>query len=398
MAFWKQLLISAVLLVVAIGLWGRFYPGAGETLEGWGLHWVAATVSQGDRTARQDDVDGPGDHDAGGGFGGPPLVVTEEIGEATVNDRLTAIGTGRALRSVSVTPFVSGRLSELHVRSGTHVEQGDSIGQLDSEVEEIAVDRARFALEDAEARLQRIQALRSSNTATAVQETEAQLAVSNARLELRDAELALERRTIVAPIAGMVGILPVSEGNYVTQQTEIATIDDRSEIMVEFWVPERFAGMISVEQELTATSVARPADRFTGQINAVDNRIDADSRTLRVQARIENPDDILRAGMSFQVSMRFPGDTYPTIDPLAIQWGSDGPYVWLEQDGKAQRMSITIIQRGTERVLVSGDFGASTSVVTQGVHGVREGVDLRIVGRDEIAPEDGERPQAHLSH
>ena len=62
------------------------------------------------------------------------------------------------------------------------------------------------------------------------------------RLALRDAELALERRSIVAPIAGIVGILPVEAGNYVTSQTAIATIDDRSSIIVDFWVPERFAG------------------------------------------------------------------------------------------------------------------------------------------------------------
>ena len=65
----------------------------------------------------------------------------------------------------------------------------------------------------------RVTALRSTNTATAVQMTEAELAVENARLAVRDAELALERRAIVAPIAGIVGILPVEAGNYVTTDT-----------------------------------------------------------------------------------------------------------------------------------------------------------------------------------
>ncbi len=53
------------------------------------------------------------------------------------------------------------------------------------------------------------------------------------------------------------------------------------------------------------------------------------SRTLRVQAGIANPDDSLRAGMSFQVTMKFPGDTYPAVSPLAIQGGTDGAFVWV---------------------------------------------------------------------
>ena len=133
----------------------------------------------------------------------------------------------------------------------------------------------------------------------AVQLTEAELAVRNAELALRDSELALARRAIVAPISGVVGIISVSAGSYVTSQSEIATIDDRSEILVDFWVPERFAGMLSVGDPLEATSIARPGDVFQGKVSAIDNRIDADSRTMRVQASIGNPDDALRAGMSF---------------------------------------------------------------------------------------------------
>src|SRR5690606_26730130 len=121
-------------------------------------------------------------------------------------------------------------------------------------------------------------------TVTAVQLTEAELAVSNARLAVRDAELTLERRSILSPISGIVGIIPVSVGNHVTQQTEIATVDDRSRIVVDFWVPERFAGMIAVGQPVAAASVARPNDTFGGVVSAIDNRIDAKSRTLHVQA------------------------------------------------------------------------------------------------------------------
>lgn len=377
MSFWKQLIASLIVIAVAVGLWLRFFPGAPEMLESWGMEWAMAAVPV--RPDPQAEA-----RQARGGFGQQPaLVVASRIETATINDRLSAIGTGRATSSVSVTPFASGRLTELSVESGSRVEAGDPIARLDAEAEEIALDRARAALDDAEARLERIRALRNTNTATAVQLNEAELAVTNARLAVRDADLTLQRRTVVAPISGIVGILPVSAGNYVTSQTEIATIDDRSRIVIDFWVPERFAGMIAVGDSVSAASVARPDDNFDGIVSAIDNRIDAQSRTLRIQASITNDDDTLRAGMSFQVTMTFPGDSYPAVDPLAIQWGTDGAFVWLVEDGKARRAPVTIIQRNTDSVLVAGDFGEAGAVVTEGIHAVREGEEVRLVRAQE---------------
>lgn len=377
MTFWKQLAASLVIILIAGGLWAWSFPGAPQTLERWGLGWVAAVISE--RADAPADVAGAGDIAQQQAV----VVVASRVATATINDRLAAIGTGRAMNSVSVTPFASGRLTELLVEAGAQVEADDLIARLDSDGEAIALDRARISLKDAEARLGRIRALRASNTATAVQLDEAELAVSTAQLAVRDAELTLERRSIVAPITGTVGILPVSAGNYVTQQTAVATIDDRSRIVVDFWVPERFAGMIFAGQPVSASSVARPGDLFEGAVSAIDNHIDPQSRTLHVQARIANEGDVLRAGMSFQVSMNFPGDNYPAVDPLAIQWGTDGAFVWLIEDGKARRASVRIIQRNTDSVLVAGDFGEDGFVVTEGVHAVREGGDVHVVGAPE---------------
>lgn len=379
MAFWKQSLLCLLVVVVAAALWMRFFPGAPQVLAGWGIDWAPAATTETSRAEDDDDEAGTdGESDEAWRRGG---VVAAPIAVATINDRLMAIGTGRALSSVVVTPFTSGRLTEVRVRSGATVDAGEEIARLDSDSEQIAVDRASIALADSRARLERVQALRTTNTITAVQETEAELEVRNAELALREAELALERRSVTAPISGVVGILPVSEGNYITSDTEVATIDDRSEILVDFWVPERYAGAIEVGMPLTAGSVARPTESYEGTVNAIDNRIDADSRTLRVEARITNPADTLRAGMAFQVSMRFPGDTYPAVDPLAIQWGSEGAYVWAVQDGRARRTPVTVIQRNSESVLVDGTFVDDDMVVVEGVHNVREGSDVLIAER-----------------
>jgi RND family efflux transporter MFP subunit len=290
------------------------------------------------------------------------------------------------MRSVVVLPYVSGRIVEIPVASGDRVVAGDVIARLDSGNERIAVDRAKIALADAQNKFERANALRSSNTVAAVSLEEARLVVENARLALQEAELSLERRAIVAPIDGMVGILPVEVGDYVTSQSQIVTLDDRSELLVDFWVPERFAGSLKVDAPITATSVARPNETFTGEISALDNRIDAASRTLHVQARIDNPQDTLRAGMSFQVRMTFPGDTFPAVGPLAIQWNTEGAYVWAVRDGKAERVPVRVVQRNTDSVLVDGDLQDGRQIVTEGLQTLRDGDAVAIANADRPAP------------
>lgn len=263
--------------------------------------------------------------------------------------------------------------------------KGQVIATLDSDTEVIAQDRAKLALQDAQAKLVRVKSLRASNAATAVAVADAEVVLANAKLALRDAELASQRRSIVAPIAGVVGILPISAGNYVTSQSAVATLDDRSSILVEFWVPERFAAAVKVGAQLSATPIANPNKAYTGTVAAIDNHIDEASRTLLVKAKIANPADSLRAGMSFRIAMKFPGDSYPAVSPLAIQWGSDGAYVWAIAHGKAKRVAVRIIQRNTETVLIDAPIVSGDMVVTEGTQSVSEGGEVAIAGEEQRA-------------
>ena len=370
MAAWKQLLLALVVLAAAAAAWVKFFPGATEILAGWGIGWAQTELA-----AKQ-----PGEGEQPRRSGGPQTaVITAPVISATINDKLSAIGTGRANNSVTVKPYTAGRVTKIEVASGARVEAGTVIALIDSEVEEIALDRARIALADAEAKLERVRSLRSANTASQVQLTDAELVVGNARLALRDAQLNLDRRAITAPIAGIIGILPVEAGNYVTTDTVVATIDDRSLIKIDFYVPERLAANMAVGGTLTASPIARPDEVFDGTVSAVDNRVDDKSRTLLVQAEIPNDKDTLRAGMSFRITVKFPGDVYPSVDPLAIQWGTDGAFVWVVRDDKARRTPVRIVQRNTESVLVAADgIAPGDTVVTEGVHAVRDGAEVLV--------------------
>jgi len=337
-----------------------------------------------------------------GGRGGQPgrsreaLVVTDTVASATSDDRLLAIGDGEAVASVTVVPRASGVLSGVFVTSGKRVEAGELLATLDSEAEEIARDLAHREVDDAEAVSRRLKTLVQSNAGTRAELDDADNALAAARLVLRDAELKLARRNVLAPIAGVVGIVPVEQGDYVAAGTEIVTIDDRSTLVVDFRVPERFADDVQVGQSFEAGSFALPGVALTGEISAIGSRIERDSRTLAVRGVLDNTGDRLRPGMSFSVTLRFAGENRPAVDPLAVQWDSQGSFVWLVADGKAQRTPIRIVRRDPERVLVEASLAPGDTVVTEGVMSLREGAAVKesvggATGRSSGRPSAGAR-------
>ena len=388
MAFWKQFLVSLAVLAIIGAAWYVNFPGAQDVLMRFGIV-PAATQS----------ADGLAGGAGRSGFGGARTteVVVRAAGTGIINDKLTALGSGSALHAVTLTPSAAGTLTEVTVVSGAKVKAGDVIARLDAQSQQIAYDRAKLTLTDAQTTLDRTRQLAAARTVSETTVQSAELAVRTAELGVSSAELDLRNRTIIAPIDGTIGIIQVDAGNAVTTQTVIATIEDRSALLVSFWVPERLMGAVKPGSVVTAVPVARPQDQVTGTIAAVDNTVDPASGTFEVQARIPNPDDDLRAGMSFTVSMSFAGDSFTAIDPLAIQWGSDGAYVWRIVDDKAVRSAIRIVQRNSENVLVAGDVAAGDAVITEGLDGLRDGQAVGIAGATPTETgnrEAGARPAA----
>jgi RND family efflux transporter MFP subunit len=379
MRIWKQAIVSLVLLSAAAVVWARYFPGAAELLERAGIT-APVEPARAERTV--------------GGMAPPtPVVLGSPVAEARINDQVSAIGDGRAAQSVSVTPYVAGRVVAIEVGAGDYVRAGTPLVRLDSEGEEIELDRARLTLADAEATLERDQRLVKSQAVSELQLRTALLARDQGELALRDAELALERRAVRAPFDGWVGILGVEIGDQVTSASEVATLDDRSHILVDFRVPERFVGQVKVGAPVSARPLALPGLDLVGEVVTVDSRISTDTRTLRVRASLDNADDLLRAGMAFSITMRFPGDVFAAVDPLAIQWNADGAYVWVEDDGRAKQVPVRIVQRNNDAVLVDAALASGTVVVTQGVQMLRAGAPFRFEGAGPPATARGDAPR-----
>lgn len=410
MRIWKQLLLCIVVLAGALGLWVYLVPSAGGTLTRMGVpgEVIAAVIPRsaaqpapapaggaggnaavrpqgegGAQGATQNGQRGAGGQ--GGGQGGgnrATLVVAQPVATGTVNDSLSAIGSGEAIQSVVVMPQASGTINEIMVTSGQKVTKGQVLARLDDEEQTIERDKARVALASAQEKSASYKNLQSFSRLDVF---DAQIAEQAAKLALSTAELNLRRRDIVAPIEGIAGIVAVNIGDNVTTQTNVVTIDDRTAILVDFWAPERFAVAIEPGQAVEASSIARPGQVFSGKVEAIDNRIDPASRTMRIRARVENPGDVLRAGMAFNVGMRFAGERYPAVDPLAIQWDGEGSYVWQVRDNKSVKTRVRVVQRNPDAVLVGAELKEGDRIVTEGLQRVREGAAVRIFGAPETA-------------
>lgn len=399
MPLWKQLAISIALIFVALCSWVYFSPGAGQTLVSMGVPQSVVALVSGQPDGEGQQAQGQSAQGAGQGRGQGQgqgqggrrggnqniLVATQPVASGVVNDRLSAIGDGEAIEAVTVMPQASGTIAEILVSSGQKVKKGDIIARLDREEQVILRDQAAVALRSAK---EKAESYRNLQSFSRLDVLDAQIAEEQAQLQLTTAELNLKRRDIVAPIDGTIGIVGVSIGDNVTNTTAIVSLDNRSQLLVDFWAPERFAAAVTPGMPVEASSVSRPGQVFKGSVEAVDNRVDEASRTIRIRAKIDNPDDVLRAGMSFNVVMRFPGDQYAAVNPLAVQWDGEGSFVWQIVDNKSVKTRVTIVQRNSDQILVDSSLTEGDVVAVEGLQRVREGGAVEVAGSDPAGSEE----------
>ncbi|WP_430243204.1 efflux RND transporter periplasmic adaptor subunit [Neorhizobium sp. DAR64861/K0K2] len=383
MRIWNQLLMSVAVLLGGLCLWVYLSEDAGRSLISMGVPAGMVTSINPDvaEPAAATVAGAPASSSRGGQRGGGEsqvvLVATRPVGTGVVNDRLSAIGDGEAIQSVIVMPQATGTVNEILVKSGDMVKKGQILAQLDDDEQIILRDQAQVVLRSAREKSDTYRNLKSFSRLDVL---DAQIASETAQLTVTNAELALKRRSVVAPIDGIVGIVAVNIGDNVTTASNIVTIDNRTELLVDFWAPERFAVQVKPGMPVEAASVSRPGRTFEGSVEAVDNRVDPASRTIRIRARIPNVDDELRAGMSFGVTMRFPGETFPSVDPLAVQWDAKGSFVWHIVDHKSVKERVRVIQRNPDAILVSANLKDGDVVATEGLQRVRENGAVRIAG------------------
>lgn len=374
LAIWKQFFLIIILAGIGFGAW----QNRAEIRELTGLSLGASK----DENVRE------GRSRRGGGGGGREQtvpVIVEPVAKAEDIARLTAVGTGQARHSITIYPKLSGQIVALDFEAGDKLSEGQILVRLDERQAKLAVELAQAKQAEAMQTLERYEILLKRNTMAEATVQTARTAAKTAALELEQAQEALLDRTVKAPYAGFVGIPKVEIGDRVSETTAIVTLDDRSSIEVEFSVPEAYLSRLKTGLPIKASNTGFRGRVFEGKIAEIDSRIDPATRTVNLRAVIPNPNDLLRAGMSFDITLTLNGPEYPSIPELALQWEREGGYVWRITDGKAEKIAVSTVKRAEGRILVEGELETGDLVVVEGTQRLRPGRDVNFKN---AAPEE----------
>lgn len=300
-------------------------------------------------------------------------VIVEPVHFSAERTLVQAVGTSRALRSIELYPATSGEVTHVRFQPGQYVEAGDVLVELDQRDEKLAVELAEVRLEDAERLFERYKSSAAVGATIPTTLDAARTELEAARIQLNRARVALDDRTIEAPFSGYVGITDVDPGDRIQPSTVITTLDDRSSLMVSFEVPEVLIDRLNVGDAVTVSTWNARASQVTGEVIEIDSRINPQTRTFVSRARVDNPGDRLRPGMSFRIDLDLEGEPYPELAEISLQWGAEGSFIWKVVDGKAARVPVNIVQRKQGKVLVDSSLSEGDLVVVEGIQRLREG-------------------------
>ncbi|WP_162933047.1 efflux RND transporter periplasmic adaptor subunit [Roseovarius sp. EL26] len=303
----------------------------------------------------------------------PILVETAKAEPQKLTQSVEAVGTTRALRSIAIVPLSSGRLVSLEITPGQTVAQGDILARLDDAIEQADRAEAHARLTEQQQILKRVEQLRLTNAVSQASLDEVTARLAEARAQLDRMEQQLEDRTIRAPFAGVVGLNEIDLGARVDEGETLTRLDDLSQVVVEFSLPETLFATISIGQSISARSAAFPGRTFFGTVSAIDTRIDPTSRAFRARATVPNPDGILPAGMFMSLTLILSEYDALVVPEEAIIFEAASTYVFIIKDDMAQRRAVTTGQRHNGIVAINEGLQQGDEVVIRGLKRVRDG-------------------------
>lgn len=323
---------------------------------------------------------------AGGGRGGPgggaPTVLAVAASMHTFTDGLQAIGTAQARESIVLTPKVADTIRRIRFESGDQVRAGQVLVEMSSVEQAADFAEVRAANEAAQQDLRRTQELFDRGFASQARLDTVQAAAEAASARLNAGSSRIADRTIRAPFAGVVGLRTASPGQYVRPGDQIGTLDDVSEIKLDFTITETQIARVTQGVELVARTSAYPDRTFTGVIANVDSRVDPATRTVRVRAILPNQDGAIRPGMLMTVDVRSNPRQALAIPEIAILDQIDGAYVYrvaAREGGQGVELArIQTGQRAGGMAEVLSGLDAGDRVITEGVQSVRPGQSVEL--------------------
>lgn len=311
---------------------------------------------------------------AGGGTAPESVaVVTAPVVQKPIAIRIEALGTAHANEAVEVTSKAGNKVLAVRFDEGQWVRRGHVLVELDG-----AQDRADLAAAEAARAESRSAYARSRDLYAQQALSQSQLEQIEATLKGNEARVAsaaarVADTVIRAPFDGRVGLRRVSVGALVSPGTMITTLDDTRTMKLDFDISEIFIAILKPGLTVAATSIAYPGVSFDGMVESVDSRVDPVARSIKVRARIPNPEGRLRPGMFLTIEVSrdpIPGLVVPE-EALVPERGK--VYVFVVTDGKVSRREVAIGRRSPGEVEITGGAAAGERVVIEGTQKIREG-------------------------
>lgn len=344
----------------------------------------------------------------------PPAPVSVTTAQArTLEEPVTLEATGsfEADEASDVAPDSSGRVVATPVDVGQFVKQGAVLVRLQGIDAGLRLDEARAAVARAEATVklaesqntlaqttaQRYASLLAtgdvSSTVADQARTTAETSVQNvntaraslaqARAQLALAEKAVDDVAVVAPFSGYISQRRVSLGEYVQPSTAVVTLLKIDPLRLRLTLPGVQAGQVRVGQSVTASVDAFPEQSFSGKISAISPLISAEARSFIVEARVPNPDALLKPGM-FAVANIDQGRTskvmvVPARAVIADANTNSYRVFVIDKDNKARLRVVQLAARdsGDSTRILSG-IAENDRVATSNLADLYEGADVTV--------------------
>jgi membrane fusion protein, multidrug efflux system len=331
----------------------------------------------------------------------PPVAVSAaEAKSEVVPNLLTAVGGLAAVHQVDVSADVNGRVTEIKFEPGTHVEAGTPLVQMFDAPEQGDLANYKAQSTVAQLSLDRAKQLASRQFGPQATVDTAQAAYDQALAGIAKTEALISQKLVRAPFSGDLGVRKVEVGQYLTAGTAIVSLTDLSELWANFTVTEKDSGNLKVGQPVRLKVDAYPGRTFDAKITTIEPQISTDTRNIRVQATISNPEKILKPGMFVTTTVVLPDKpAVVTVPETAVDYTLYGDSVFVitekkEADGKTSLSAVrTFVQTGNRvegRVEIVKGVKPGDKVVAVGQLKLQSGAAVSI--STDPAPQTPARP------
>jgi len=206
----------------------------------------------------------------------------------------------------------------------------------------------------------------------------AQGVVDAAQTTLALAKRSLNYTVITAPIGGYVSERNADVGEYISPQQKVATIVNLNPLRVRIDIPEQAMSRVHVGESVSVAVAAYTDRSFAGHIARISPNVSAASRTLTVEAEVQNPDAVLKPGQFATVRILLPQSEPAVMVPQrALRTISGATYVFIIKNGHAEQRLVQSGQAESDLVEIKSGVAADELVATSNVDQLSDGVVVR---------------------